>query len=127
MKIHALDGYIQKIYLAEYTDKLMLLDGASRADISYIKKFITQELQRPFTDLTTVVVTHMHPDHAGAAHKLREITGCNIVSAKRDKDWYSGIDGFLMHLTDIALLDGSPIESVSQNVTYGTQESSMQM
>ncbi|MEX0336720.1 MAG: MBL fold metallo-hydrolase, partial [Vibrio tubiashii] len=28
MKIHALDGYIQKIYIAEYTDKLMLLDGA---------------------------------------------------------------------------------------------------
>ncbi|KLN64526.1 MBL fold metallo-hydrolase [Vibrio sp. VPAP30] len=103
MKIHSLDGYIQKIYLAEYTDKLMLLDGASRADISYIKKFITHELQRPFTDLSAVVVTHMHPDHAGAAHKLREFTGCKIISAKREKDWYSGVDGFLMHLTDIAL------------------------
>lgn len=103
MRIHALDGYIQKIYLAEYSDKLLLLDGASRADIASIKHFITHELQRPFSDLTAVVVTHMHPDHAGAAHKLREITGCCIVSAKKDRHWYSGLDGILMHLTDIAL------------------------
>ncbi|TFH92391.1 MBL fold metallo-hydrolase [Vibrio ouci] len=103
MKLHAIDGYIQTIYLAEYSDKLMLLDGASRADISYIKQFITHELQRPFSDLSVVVVTHMHPDHAGAAHKLRSLTGCKIVSAKRDSHWYGGIDGFVMHLTDIAL------------------------
>lgn len=103
MKIHALDGYIQKIYLVEYEKKLMLLDGASRADISYLKHFITHELQRPFSDLAAVVVTHMHPDHAGAAHKLRSITGCKIVSAKRDHHWYGGVSGFAMHLTDIML------------------------
>lgn len=103
MKIHTIDGYIQNIYLAEYSDKLMLLDGASRADISVIKHFIVDELKRPFADLAAVVVTHMHPDHAGAAHKLREITGCKIISAKRDRHWYSGFDGFMMHLTDIAL------------------------
>lgn len=103
MKIHALDGYIQKMYLAEYEHKLMLLDGASRADISYLKHYITHELQRPFSDLAVVVVTHMHPDHAGAAHKLRSLTGCKIVSAKCDNHWYGGWSGWLMHLTDISL------------------------
>lgn len=103
MKIHVLDGYIQNIYLAEYTDKLMLLDGASRADISSIRHFITHELQRPFNDLSAVVVTHMHPDHAGAAHKLRKLTGCKIISANKETHWYSGVDGFLMHLTDLLL------------------------
>ncbi|MGI3027367.1 MBL fold metallo-hydrolase, partial [Vibrio cholerae] len=29
MKLHTLKGYIQNIYLAEYPDKLLLLDGAS--------------------------------------------------------------------------------------------------
>jgi len=81
----------------------MLLDGASRADISYIKQFITHDLQRSFSDLSVVVVTHMHPDHAGAAHKLRALTGCKIVSAKRDHHWYGGFDGFMMHLTDLLL------------------------
>ncbi|MDF2155793.1 MBL fold metallo-hydrolase [Vibrio sp. CAU 1672] len=91
------------MYLAEYPDKLMLLDGASRADIPHLKDFIEHQLHRPFTDLKLVVVTHMHPDHAGAAHKLRKLTGCQLLAAKRDHDWYAGIDGWLMHLTDLVL------------------------
>ncbi len=103
MKIHKIDGYIQKMYLAEYPDKLLLLDGASRADIPYLKHFITHTLNRPFNSLTAVVVTHMHPDHAGAAHKLREQTGCKIISANKSTHWYGGLHGVLMHITDIAL------------------------
>ncbi|MGR5470684.1 MBL fold metallo-hydrolase, partial [Vibrio astriarenae] len=57
------------MYLAEYPDKLMLLDGASRADILHLKDFIEHQLNRRFSDLKLVIVTHMHPDHAGAAHK----------------------------------------------------------
>lgn len=103
IKLHKLDGYIQTILLAEYTDKLLLLDGCCRADVSLINHFITDTLQRPLTDLHLIVVTHMHPDHAGAAHKLREITGCKIASANVEGQWYSGVDGKLMHLTDLLL------------------------
>ena len=103
IKLHKLDGYIQTIFLAEYTDKLLLLDGCSRADVSLIKHYITQTLNRPLTDLKLIVVTHMHPDHAGAAHKLRKIAGCKIASANVAGQWYSGFDGFLMHLTDLLL------------------------
>lgn len=103
MKIHTLDGYIQTLYLAVYPDKLLLLDGASRADIPILRHYITHELGRPFSSLSCVVVTHMHPDHAGAAHKLRQLTGCQLVSSQRDNPWYHGADGVLMHLTDIAL------------------------
>jgi glyoxylase-like metal-dependent hydrolase (beta-lactamase superfamily II) len=103
IKLHKLDGYIQTILLAEYTDKLLLLDGCSRADVSLIKHFITDTLQRQLTDLHLIVVTHMHPDHAGAAHKLRKITGCKIAAANVEGQWYSGFDGKLMHLTDLLL------------------------
>lgn len=103
IKLHQLDGYIQTILLAEYADKLLLLDGCSRADVSLIKNYILYELNRPLTDLTMVVVTHMHPDHAGAAHKLRKITGCKIASANVEGQWYSGFDGKMMHLTDLLL------------------------
>ncbi len=103
LQLHTIKGYIQVMYLVEYPDKLLLLDGACRADIPHLKDFIESNLDRPFSDLHTVVVTHMHPDHAGAAHKLRALTGCRLVAAKRDKDWYHGWDGFLMHLTDLAL------------------------
>jgi len=103
IKLHTLNGYIQTILLAEYSDKLLLLDGCSRADVSLISRFITETLKRPLTDLTLVVVTHMHPDHAGAAHKLRLLTGCKIASANVSGQWYSGFDGKLMHITDILL------------------------
>lgn len=103
IKLHKIKGYIQTILLAEYADRLLLLDGCSRADVSVIKNFITKTLRRPLSDLTLVVVTHMHPDHAGAADKLRKITGCKIASANVAGQWYSGFDGKLMHLTDLLL------------------------
>jgi glyoxylase-like metal-dependent hydrolase (beta-lactamase superfamily II) len=103
MKLHHIDGHIQTILLAEYPDKLLLLDGCCRSDISMLKHFITKTLQRPFNDLTLVVVTHMHPDHAGAASKLRKLTGCKVAAANVSGQWYSGLDGRLMHLTDIFL------------------------
>jgi len=103
MKLHQLDGYIQSIYLAEYQDKLLLLDGCSRADIPVLTQFITGSLQRSINDLSLVVVTHMHPDHAGAAQKLRRLTGCKIAAANVSGQWYSGLDGILMHFTDMLL------------------------
>jgi len=103
MKLHQLDGHIQSILLVEYPDKLLLLDGCCRCDIALLKDFIANTLQRPFNDLTLVVVTHMHPDHAGAANKLRKLTGCKIATANVSGQWYSGLDGRLMHLTDMLL------------------------
>ena len=103
MKLHFIEGYIQTIFLAEYPDKLMLLDGCSRADIQNVLQFITDDLSRPISDLKLIVVTHMHPDHAGAAHKLRDKTGCKIATANVDGQWYGGLSGIAMHLTDIVL------------------------
>lgn len=103
MKLHHLEGYIQTILLAEYPDKLLLLDGCCRSDIAIIKDFITEKLKRPLSDLRLVVVTHMHPDHAGAANKLRKLTGCKLAAANVSGQWYAGLDGRLMHLTDMLL------------------------
>ena len=103
MNIHHLSGYIQSIYLVEYPHGLLLLDGCCRADVAMIRKFIEQDLQRPLSDLKTLIVTHMHPDHAGAAHKLRRLTGCVIVSADKPTQWYRGFNGLLMHWIDMAL------------------------
>jgi glyoxylase-like metal-dependent hydrolase (beta-lactamase superfamily II) len=103
LKIHQLRGHIQSIYLVEYPQNLLLLDGCCRADISMLEQFITGNLNRPFSDLKLIVVTHMHPDHAGAAQQLRKITGCKIASANMSRQWYAGLSGRFMHLIDIAL------------------------
>ena len=103
MIIHQLQGHIQSIYLVEYPQKLLLLDGCCRADISMLKQYITGDLSKSFSDLKLIVVTHMHPDHAGGAHKLRKITGCKIASTNMPKQWYHGLSGRFTHLVDIAL------------------------
>ena len=102
-EIVRLEGYIQSIYLAIYSDKLLLLDGCCRPDVPMILEYIETTLQRPLSDLKVVMVTHMHPDHAGGAHRLRHATGCQIVSADKPTQWYHGIPGQLMHLIDTGL------------------------
>lgn len=98
-----LDGYIQSTYLAVYPDKILLLDGGCRPDVVMVLDYIKDTLKRPMSDLKVVMITHMHPDHAGGAHKLREATGCLVVSANKKKQWYSGIGGHMMHMIDIGL------------------------
>ncbi|MBY5991300.1 MBL fold metallo-hydrolase [Ferrimonas balearica] len=103
MRIHQLEGYIQSIYLVEYDHGLLLLDGCCRADVGVVLRFIGQQLARPVTDLKLVVVTHMHPDHAGGATRLRELTGCQVATGQAAGHWYGGLEGRLMHLTDVVL------------------------
>ncbi len=102
-EIVRLDGYIQSTYLAVYPDKIMLLDGGCRPDVAMVLDYIKTILQRPITDLKVVLVTHMHPDHAGGAQKFREATGCMIVSADKKIQWYKGLGGRAMHLVDMSL------------------------
>lgn len=104
MKLHRLPGYIQTIYLVEYPHGLLLLDGCARADTNMLAHFIVHTLQRPMSDLKLIVVTHMHPDHAGAAVQLKKLSGCDIAVANSPGQWYQGFTGFIMHLTDVLLL-----------------------
>lgn len=103
MKVHIISGYIQSIYLVEYDHGLMLLDGASRQDVQTICQYITEQLGRPTSDLKLVIATHMHPDHAGGAYWLAKHTGCKTAAANVAGHWYTGVDGFLMHWSDMVL------------------------
>ncbi len=101
--IVAIEGYIQTTYMAVYADKLLLLDSGCRCDVYKILTYITDVLQRPVSQLKVVMVTHMHPDHAGGAELLKQRTGCQIVTAKSAQPWYKGILGRVEHLNDLGL------------------------
>ncbi|MBE0481890.1 MAG: MBL fold metallo-hydrolase [Bacterioplanes sp.] len=103
MHIHTLKGYIQNIFLVEDDHQLLLLDGCCRADVDQVCEFITDTLQRPLTDLRLIVVTHMHPDHGGGAHELRQRTGAPIAAHPKAAKWYSGLAGRTAHLIDLGL------------------------
>jgi len=98
--IHIYKGYVQNNFLIEYRNKILLIDGACRPDAELIADFVRNNLKRDIKDLKLTAVTHCHPDHAGAAHILKE--KYNVpAAAPRDIDlWYSGIGGILQHLSD---------------------------
>ncbi len=41
-----------------------------------------------FRDVTLIVITHAHTDHAGSAARLRELTGAPILAHAGDLDYY---------------------------------------
>lgn len=108
MKLHIINGYIQNIHLVEYKHGCLLLDGCCRVDIDVIQDFFKNQLNRPIEDLKVVVVTHMHPDHAGCALALKKLSACKIVCGKVtdtffQEHWYAGIRGSIAHIIDMAL------------------------
>lgn len=102
-RIVGIKGYIQTTYLAVYPDKLLLIDSGCRSDVEVILSYITNTLNRPITQLKVVVVSHMHPDHAGGAELLRKKTGCQIVTSESAQSWYAGLKGRRQHLIDLGL------------------------
>ncbi|WP_201546697.1 MBL fold metallo-hydrolase [Psychrobacter lutiphocae] len=103
VEIVAINGYIQNTYLAVYPDKLLLLDAGCRSDVIPILTYITDILQRPVTQLKAVLISHMHPDHAGGARLLQQKTGCQIMASAAAEHWYHGIKGRMQHIVDLAL------------------------
>ncbi len=100
MKIHSLNGYINTLFIAEYEDYLLLLDGGSPADVDLIEKFCIEELNRPVSNIKLAIVSHMHPDHSGAAPILRKKYGTRIAAYKNIDEWYSGPTGWFQHKLD---------------------------
>jgi len=103
MHIHQINGYIQTILLVEYHDKLMLLDAGCRCDVAVVKAYITDTLQRSMQDLSLVLISHMHPDHAGGAQIYQRKYGCKIASVDSTVQWYGGFSGRIAHWIDLLL------------------------
>lgn len=121
MIIHKINGYIQNIFLVEYSHGCMLLDGCSRADVELVTKFVVEELNRPLSDLKVILVTHMHPDHAGGASALKRLSRARIFTLAFEKQWYAGVSGFCAHIIDILLAYwvASRIGRPMKNLWYG--------
>jgi len=101
--LHQVQGYIATIYLVEYRDKVLLLDGGARHDAVRIKACFARVMQRPISDLQLSLVSHMHPDHAGGAPLLRRQFAIPIAAHHEIDRWYRGSRGAVQHLIDTVL------------------------
>jgi len=98
--IHHLKGWIEDIFIVEYTDKLLLLDGGTLPDYKLILDFITKILEKKIEDLKLMLVSHLHPDHSAAAYQIREKYKIPIAAYKNIDLWYKGFGGRFQHCID---------------------------
>ncbi|WP_300671739.1 MBL fold metallo-hydrolase [Desulfoluna sp.] len=101
--IHAVDGYIETLYLAVYEDRVLLIDSGCRSDVPRIEEVMKRRLNRPMSQIALAVASHTHPDHAGGAPTLRKRHAIPVAAPKDINQWYAGFSGGLQHKIDIML------------------------
>ena len=61
--------------------------GAEGIVYDYLKK-----TGRSPEEIGTLVLTHSHPDHIGAAKTIRETTGCTVIAHPAERAWIEDVD-----------------------------------
>lgn len=61
--------------------------GAEELIAAYLRS-----LGRDVREIGSILLTHAHPDHMGAAHALHALSGATVYAARGEKDWIENID-----------------------------------
>ncbi len=87
--IFRVEGVRGNVYLLS-GEKLMLVDTGMPGSGPKIVRFIREELKRDEHELSMIVLTHQHIDHAGSALWLKGATRARIAIHEDDADYVSG-------------------------------------
>jgi len=71
-------------------DTVCLIDSGVAGSQKIIFDYLVSIGRRP-EDIATLVLTHSHPDHMGAARAIREATGCVVAAHLSEKSWIEDI------------------------------------
>jgi hydroxyacylglutathione hydrolase len=87
--VYQVEGLRGNAYLVEDMGKLILIDtgmpGSDKKIVRAIQKFGYK-----LTDVSTIVVTHHHPDHVGSLKKMKEITNAKVAVYEAEADFVAG-------------------------------------
>lgn len=78
---------LSRVYLIE-GDELVAVDSGLPWSASKVINYIASIGRNPH-DLTRILMTHSHPDHASGAWKLQRVTGAKIVAHAGDAKMHS--------------------------------------
>ena len=67
-------------------EKITLIDTGVSGSESRIFDYI-RKIGRDPKEISTLILSHSHPDHLGAARSIHEATGCEILAHKGEKEW----------------------------------------
>ena len=103
---------IVNAHLVVGADGCVLVDAGVPGAEQAIERVLARE-KLGFKDIKLIVITHAHVDHAGAAARVRELSGAPIVAHRGDLEHYrrevpmtfcpTGLAGRIFYRTQLAL------------------------
>jgi len=104
LRLHAFPGSISNLYAVEYceTGRVLLLDAGCASDFARVQAYLFSR-GLSSANVAMVISSHAHPDHAGAAHKWKEI-GVRVVAPRGINEWYAGPFGFMQWRIETGLV-----------------------
>jgi glyoxylase-like metal-dependent hydrolase (beta-lactamase superfamily II) len=73
------------VYLV-FGDKIHLIDSGVAGADSTIWEYIQKQDREP-KEISSLILTHSHPDHIGAAKSIKNQTGCTIIAHMNEQNW----------------------------------------
>jgi glyoxylase-like metal-dependent hydrolase (beta-lactamase superfamily II) len=74
-----------------FGDRITLIDSGVSGAESTIFNYINTNGRDP-GEIATLILSHSHPDHLGAAKTIQEITGCKVSAHANEKHWIENTD-----------------------------------
>ncbi|MGA1791667.1 MAG: MBL fold metallo-hydrolase [bacterium] len=102
-RIHCINGCIETIFLVEYPEGILILDGGCKGDVAEVEHYVSEVLGRSMDSIKLVIASHAHPDHTGGTHLFNKRHGIPIAAPIGINKWYSGMGGFIQFHIDLLL------------------------
>ena len=77
------------VYVLIQGDELTVIDTGTAGNAKKIVNYV-QKIGRHPSNVSTIILTHCHMDHAGSVKELKDLTGAKVAVHAEDADYVSG-------------------------------------
>ena len=71
--------------------KITLIDSGVAGAESIIFDYIKENTRDPL-EISTLILSHSHPDHIGSARHIKETTACKVLCHSAEKSWIEDVE-----------------------------------
>lgn len=82
--IHQLRNVFVNFHLIEWDNDLILIDGGFIRGLGLLKKKL-KSINKTFSDITHILLTHGHIDHTAYITEIKELSGATVAGHPKDK------------------------------------------
>src|SRR2546428_13137332 len=131
--VHVIETYATTTLLVD--DRLVLIDTSVDADGGKVLDYFAKIKVKP-KDLSTIFITHTHPDHVGGLAAIKHGSPAKVASSRIEADFiarkrvYDGPPGVQRHPgtpADVPLRDGQMYDGLRGTFAPGHTRGSMSL